>query len=711
MKRVFTVVLCFFFAISASAAEYFVAPDGSDRADGSAAAPFLTIERARDQIRADKKAGKAGPWIVTLAAGEFALTEPLVFTAEDSGVVYRGSAEGETVLSGGVELTGWQTADEPGVWVAQLPKLEGRTLYFEQLFLNGRRLTRARYPDANPDFRQAFLNPKSVKQTYMRDQATRKETKPSTPQYVEAREGQLDLLRGVPEKELRWGQLVIHHHWDSDRRMLLGFDSKTQTVRMQGTAYHNHNPWRDSSMYYIENVRTAFNQPGEWFYDGEAGKIFYRPLPGETLETSRFVVPRPGLKQLLLLHGESLEKQVTDIRFERLTFSYTDSPRRQAVMEVLGLPQEITGDLAFPGPTQFNSAQTAAYTEAVADADFAERITWERCTFSHFGEYAVWLRSTAQCTLRRCTLTDLGGGGIRIGFLSRNTDHKTFRSEKHLVENCTIRGGGRIHASAVGVWLGHNAWDNTVRHCEIADFYYSGVSMGWVWGYVNGTSFRNTIEFNRIHNIGQGRLADMAGVYTLGLQTGSRVCNNVIYDVQSYSYGGWGLYPDEGTEGILMENNLVYDTMDGSFHQHYGKENLIRNNIFVRSAVDPLRFAQNPKLLARQICISRPEPHISIIFENNIVYWTAGGTALSDHFDRPKSVIHKNLWWNADGAVDFNGLSHEDWVKSGKDAGGVVADPLFYDAAKNDFRLREDSPALKIGFRPFDYSTAGVEAE
>jgi len=73
-------------------------------------------------------------------------------------------------------------------------------------------------------------------------------------------------------------------------------------------------------------------------------------------------------------------------------------------------------------------------------------------------------------------------------------------------------------------------------------------------------------------------------------------------------------------------------------------------------------------------------------------------------------VFHHNLYWNAAGPVDFNGLDLETWQKlpGGKGEGSIVADPRFVDPTAGDFRLKPDSPAAKVGFKPFDYTKAGV---
>ncbi|MDO4575815.1 MAG: right-handed parallel beta-helix repeat-containing protein [Planctomycetia bacterium] len=702
MKKV-SLCFCFSFLVFASvlsAAEYFVSPQGDDAGSGAKEQPFRTVLRARDQIRADQRAGKAGPWVVTLSEGEFPLEQPLEFTTEDSGteaapVVYRGQGE-KTVLTGGLDITGWKEESE-GVWSANLPELDGQPLFFEQFFVNGRRAARSRYPD------RGFLKPAGVSEENPMDPKTRRSE--VTMQYLVGQPGDLDLLKAIPKEEYRWAQMVLHHNWDTTRRILLDFDAEKNQMTFRGGNMKSWNPWRTSSQYYLENVRTAFNEPGEWFYDGNAKKVLYRPLPGETLAGSRFIVPRPGLNQLILVRGASKEAPVTNLRFENLSFAYSDAARRADMLRAAGIDPAITGDVDKPGPSQYEPMQAAAFTVAVIMVDEARKIVFDGCRFNHLGEYGLWFRNTSECQFVNGDLMDLGAGGVRLG--GGRANEKTgivTCCEKNVIRNCRITNGGRFFAAAVGVWIGNNTMGNEVTHNDIGDFFYTGVSMGWNWGY-HGVCFDNHVDFNRIYDIGQGALADMGGVYTLGTLKGSTVCNNVIYNVKSFGYGGWGLYTDEGSEGLRMENNLVYDTTDGSFHQHYGRDNIIRNNILVRSYLNPQR---KPEEQPHQLAATRVEEHRSFLFEKNIIYWDRG-TAIGYRFDKVKSDIRNNLWWCTTGPVEFQGKTHEQWEAEGKDIGGKVADPLFVDAANNDFRLKPESPAFGMGFRAFDFSQAGAK--
>jgi parallel beta-helix repeat protein len=300
--------------------------------------------------------------------------------------------------------------------------------------------------------------------------------------------------------------------------------------------------------------------------------------------------------------------------------------------------------------------------------------------------------------VKHCHLHDLGTGGVKIGEKQIRPD-STEITNHITVDNNIIQHGGYVFPDAAGVII-FQGKDNVVSHNDIADFRENGISVGWVWGYAYSPSKRNKIEFNHIHHLGWGELSDMGGVYTLGMSEGTVVNNNVIHDIYSFDYGGWGLYTDEGSGNIVMENNLVYNCKDASFHQHYGKENIIRNNI----------FALNEK---SQITLSRFEAHKSLSFVSNIVY-TDKGVLFNESYVKNswlKAItdVNSNCYWDLRTPQPiFYGMSFGEWQKAGKDQHSILTDPLFVDAKNLDFHFKSLKVARKIGFVPFDYTKAGV---
>lgn len=329
---------------------------------------------------------------------------------------------------------------------------------------------------------------------------------------------------------------------------------------------------------------------------------------------------------------------------------------------------------------------------AAISAEGARNFEFVDCSVSHVGEYAIRLGSGCKNNrIENCEFTDLAAGGVKIGEMGLMEDDELVASN-NIVRNCLVAGGGRMHPAAVGVWIGQSPF-NKVEHNEIFDLYYTGISPGWSWGYGKSLSHHNEISYNHIYKIGQGVLSDMGGIYTLGSGAGNSIHHNLIHDVHSFDYGGWGIYFDEGTSGMLAENNIVYRTKSAGFHQHYGRDNIVRNNIFA--------FGKEAQLMR-----TREEGHLSFTVERNIVLWKDApllGLKWGNKFK-----LDSNIYWRTDGKpVTFKDMPYDEWRKKGQDINSIIADPLFKDPEKGDFTLSDRSPAFKLGFTPIDLCSAG----
>jgi hypothetical protein len=252
-----------------------------------------------------------------------------------------------------------------------------------------------------------------------------------------------------------------------------------------------------------------------------------------------------------------------------------------------------------------------------------------------------------------------------------------------------------VYPAACGVII-FQSGKNTIAHNHIHDTYYTGISNGWTWGYGPTNAGENIIEYNHVHDIGRGMLSDMGGNYNLGVQPGTVIRHNLFHDITSHGYGGWGIYTDEGSSHILIENNVVYHTKSGGFHQHYGRMNMVRNNIFAYSLIG-------------QVIRTRMEPHLSFTFERNIVYWTEG-PLLGSNWKDDRYRLDYNLYWNptiSPDSVRFAAWIPAEWKARGQDTHSLIADPLFVNPEKGDFTLRPGSPAFRLGFTSIDLRGVG----
>ena len=383
----------------------------------------------------------------------------------------------------------------------------------------------------------------------------------------------------------------------------------------------------------------------------------------------------PRLDDLLLFQGEPSDP-VRNVTLRGLTFNHTDWD---------------------PGTNGYADTQAAVAIRGDVRAEFAANCAIEDCIFGQLAGYAVELgRGCRNFRITGNEIAEIGAGAVRIGEPARRTDPLEMNFSHTITDNHAHH-LGLVYPPACGVLIMQSG-TNRVAHNHIHHLYYTAVSVGWNWGYQETPCRANVIAFNHLHDVGQGMLSDMGAVYTLGIQKGTIVRNNLIHDVNSFTYGGWGLYTDEGSSDIILENNVVYRTKSAGFHQHYGRDNIVRNNVFA--------FGKEYQLMR-----TREEDHVSFIFTNNIVYFDSG-TLLGSNWKNDNFRIDHNIYFDArapkPGDLQFAGATFEQWQARGHDRNSLLADPLFQDAPNHNFTLKLGSPALKRGFNPVDLRRVGV---
>lgn len=652
-------------ALAVAAAELHVAPGGDDAHPGTAAAPLRSLEGARRAARA--WAGRE-PVRVVVAEGTYSLPDTLRFEAADSGsatapISYEAAPGARPVLSGGQVLALPWRPWRAGILQATTPA----GLVMDQLFVNGRRLPMARYPDFDPAVRHFNgYAPDAISEARV--------ARWSDPAggYIHAMHNAL------------WGDM----HW-----IIRGKDAGGG-LRYEGGWQNN----RPSAMHrdyrFVENILEELDAPGEWYHDARTGTLYLHPEAGT--DPASAVLEAVRLAHLVEFRG-TRDQPVRHLRLRGFTFRHTARTFMENREPLL------------------RSDWTVYRGGAVVYAG-TEDCVLEDATFDQVGGNTVFVDGyTRRLTVRRCLIRDSGANGIAFVGDPRTVRSPLFnynetfdysridrtpgpRGEEYpadcLVEDCLITRTGRFEKQTAPIQISM-ARRITVRHCSIYEVPRAGINISeGTWG---GHVIEHCDVFDTVLETGDHGSFNSWGRDRFWHPRMSEVDRQVARDptLPYLDAGepvllrhnrwrcdhGWDIDLDDGSTNYRIEDNLL---LHGGLKLREGFGRLVSNNVILNNSLHPhCWYARSGDVFQRNIVMGPYRP--------------AGGMPV----DRWGASVDGNLFTTSE-------ADRTRFAAQGCDAHSVVGDPMFVDPERGDFRVRDGSPALALGFRNFAMDDFGV---
>ena len=631
-------------------AEVYVSPAGNDAADGTANAPVASLTEAQELER--QQLGKGRAVRVILRGGTYYLPSTLVFTSQDSGtkeqpVVWR-AAPGQTpVISGAVPLKlGWMPYTN-GIFQAKTPP----GLVWDQLFVNGKYQPMARYPNYKPG---ATLLESSAKNALSPSRVAR---------WANPAGGYIHALQGA--------------HWGSLDYLILG-KKADGSLNYEGGWQVN----RDIGMApecYVENIREELDAPGEWFHDGKNDRLLYMPSPGVNLQTAK--VESAQLTQLVEFQGNK-EHPIQFITLQGLTFRETVRTFMQTREPVLRSDWSIFRG----GAILLNGTRNCAISD---------------CNFDRLGGNTIFVNDyNRRLTISGCLIQDVGASGIvfmgdsnAVRDAMSNHEMDATPGPKAddypadcLVTNCLIArtGGIEKQSAPVDIDMSRNI---TVSHCSIYDVPRAGINIGdgcWGGNIIEFCDVFDTVletgDHGSFNSWGRDRYWRWRGDSSLATASLDAVEPNILRNNRWRCDHGWDIDLDDGSSNYRIYNNLL---LRGGLKLREGFERVATNNIIVNNSLHlHVWFTKSDDLVARNIVMGPYQP----------------------------IAMPPGKWGRQ---IDYNLFSTPEadrmrYAAHDCDTHSLVGNPQFVNPAVGDFRVRDTSPALKLGFVNFPMDQFGV---
>ncbi len=654
----------------------------AEKTDG----PFATLIKAKNYIFENRPNRHAlpntnplRPIYVLIRGGIYYLDKPIVFRGGsygDSGtdeypITYMAYPGEEPIISGGKKITASWKPYKGEILVCTIPEVKEGKLYFRQLSVNGGRQKRARIPY------DGFLEIEK-REDAVADSAFR------------YKEGDFKKWHNLNDVEVVW-----NHSWSTTRHIVYEVDEKNRIVRCINQPDANYPIagciYVPRHRYYIENVFEGLQHPGDWYLDRNDGKLYYWPIDNidiNNIENQEIIIP--VLDQLVnFTHGAQ------NIDIIGLTFQDT----RWNLSEI-----GYDGRSSSIGPAAINF-------------EYVRHITLKDNCIRNVGADALNLTGFGNKIIGN-KIYSTGRGGIIT---------KNFEEEPNTFLYNHIYNLGIVYPQCNAISVGYGG--GVIGHNLIHDIPYTGIGIGINWppsltpwqpAKRESQQQELIIEFNEIYNIMQ-KLNDGAAIFTHNNNVTVR--NNLIHDVFALEDGspGWGIYTGCNTTNALFENNIVYRTDETVHIWKQNKNVTLVNNILVDGGFNEKK--SNTSYGKGQVYyqgLDELDHHVNVIFNKNIVYYTNPNAILfrvNNMRSAPWISDYNVLFWTEGSILNDSGVckgpginSFKDWREHGFDRHSIIADPLFVNPKNDNYTLKDDSPAFKIGFEPIDLSSVGLRA-
>jgi hypothetical protein len=571
------ILVCLFACMQrAGAADIYVAVTGDDHNAGTAAQPKATLQAALRQAREWRRLKDpaiAGGIHIIVKGGTYFLYEPVFIRPEDAGTpgsptIIEAAPGEQPVFSGGVVMKDWKPvkgsiAGLPAVakgkiWATDVPALASEPFNFRQLWVNNQKATRAQ--DANGDSMNRILS-------WNRETGTCWIPTPHTPGLQQATGLELFIHQWWAIASLRINHIEVHN--DSTLLSFYQPESKIQSEHPWPA------PWQSkesgNSAFHLTNALQLLDEPGEWYLDVKAQKLYYWPRTNENLATATVVAP--ALETVVSMSG-TIDRPVSYVFFKGISFQHTDwlRPSRQGHVPLQsGLYLLDAYKLKIPGTPDKKGLENQAWVgrpAAAVEAMYTNHTGFEACRFEHLASTGLdYKRGNHNDTINGNLFSDIGGTGIQLGVYSDEafeahlpylpTDLREVCSHtqitNNLVTNVTNEDWGTL-----GISTGY-VREVTIAHNEVNEVSYSGISVGWGWTKTINVMSNNKVLANKIHHYAR-HMYDVAAVYTLSAQPGSMISGNYIDSIYKAPYAHipshwFYLYTDEGTAYYTVKDN------------------------------------------------------------------------------------------------------------------------------------------------------------